>query len=889
MRERMAAPTVKVAARTRTVPKTRLRRERRRRCLSQEELAEQIGTTPLTVSRWERGQSFPNPYYRRKLCDFFQSPPEFLGLVPESAPEMEQETLERPGTVPARIEHLLAEQLILEPAEYPPPLPAHGIIGRDEMLAALKAKLVRPVGSVCAISGLPGVGKSTLMAALAHDSEVRRHFYDGILWAGLGCTPNILGLLAGWGAALGVTSDETRQLTTVERWAKCLRARIGDRRMLILVDDVWALEDALAFKFGGPSCSYVAATRFADLAHRFAPRHTFVVRELDEEYSLALLACLAPRVAASEPAASHALVQAVGGLPLALSLLGSYLDVQAQSGQARRVRAALDRLRNAEARLRLSDHRAPLERPPSLPEGVPISLQTVIALSEVQLNAEARAAWRALAVFPPKPNTFSEYAALAVSGRPAETLDALTDAGLLECVGPGRYALHQTIVDYASLEGVSEDALRRMVTYFVDLVTSHATDYRALHRESRNILAALDVAHENGWNVELVRGVLALASFLQARGVYTVAELLLSRAQQAARSCGDGASMACIWLHLGRISEMQGDFACAEDRYHAGLRAAGDVGHDDLSCALLAHLGEVMIARGCYREAEPHLTEGLRLARAAKDRQRLALLLRLRGEVADCRGDFKRGEALYLAGLEEARAVADDELASALLQNLGVHAVKRGDVAAAEQLYLEGLRHASKIGHRQRISALLNNLGVLAHKRGQYAAAKALYEESLSLARLIGHPVRIANALQNLGTLSGDHADYARADECFGEALGIACAIGHSFLVSETLHEWGELAYKQADFTRARALLEDALHSAQEVHDAEVIAMVHFALARVAAAEGNLVDAHARGVKSLRLLKQQGHEQAIQAAEWLSRLSPPDIPSRRTRASGIPM
>ncbi len=55
-----------------------LKKERLKRALSQQELAEKIGTTPPNVSRWERGLTFPTPYYRQKLCKFFDIEPQVL-------------------------------------------------------------------------------------------------------------------------------------------------------------------------------------------------------------------------------------------------------------------------------------------------------------------------------------------------------------------------------------------------------------------------------------------------------------------------------------------------------------------------------------------------------------------------------------------------------------------------------------------------------------------------------------------------------------------------------------------------------------------------------------------------------------------------------------------
>src|SRR5947209_8984007 len=49
----------------------RLRRERERLNLSQEQLAEQIGTTSLSINRWEHDKTLPRPYYREQLCRLF--------------------------------------------------------------------------------------------------------------------------------------------------------------------------------------------------------------------------------------------------------------------------------------------------------------------------------------------------------------------------------------------------------------------------------------------------------------------------------------------------------------------------------------------------------------------------------------------------------------------------------------------------------------------------------------------------------------------------------------------------------------------------------------------------------------------------------------------------
>src|SRR5260370_1686689 len=72
-------PTVKKAAQA--TPNRQLRQERDLRCWSQLEVADQIGTSSLNVSRWERGITFPTAHFRQELCTLFGKSAVELGLL----------------------------------------------------------------------------------------------------------------------------------------------------------------------------------------------------------------------------------------------------------------------------------------------------------------------------------------------------------------------------------------------------------------------------------------------------------------------------------------------------------------------------------------------------------------------------------------------------------------------------------------------------------------------------------------------------------------------------------------------------------------------------------------------------------------------------------------
>src|SRR5215472_3769377 len=83
--------------------------------------------------------------------------------------------------------------------------------------------------------------------------------------------------------------------------ALAIRERIGMRRMLLVVDDAWHLEEALAFKIGGPHCAYLVTTRLPKVAQGFAGDGSVVIQELSEDHGLLLLKKLAPIAVEAEP------------------------------------------------------------------------------------------------------------------------------------------------------------------------------------------------------------------------------------------------------------------------------------------------------------------------------------------------------------------------------------------------------------------------------------------------------------------------------------------------------------------------------------------------------------------------------------------------------------
>ncbi|MBN2007663.1 MAG: tetratricopeptide repeat protein [Anaerolineae bacterium] len=767
-------------------------------------------------------------YLTQKMCiarsTYFQEQKRALSLLAETLQQMELECNESPA-VPTR--H--------PPPFLAPPRPIYSLVGRDRLLEGLKQRMFAD-GQLLfsAITGLPGVGKTALAIELAHDPEVLEHFADGMLWAGLGRRPDIFALLGIWGTALDIPANEISRLFTVEQRAQRIHTAIGVRRMLLVIDDAWQAETALAFKIGGPNCAYLLTTRIPEVALAFADAGVITAPELDEDDSVTLLGRMAPQAVAEKPKEAHALARAVGGLPLALTLMGWHLREETHGGHPRRLQNALKRLQQTAARLQISQPQTLLERRSDLAEGTPLSLQVAIGISDETLNPTAWRALRALSVFPPKPSSFSEAAALAVTAAPVETLDTLMDRGLLESVGPDRYTLHQTISDYAGLHCTDDSAQTRMSDYFIAYAETYSKDYPALTQEINNLITALEMAFECG-TPSAIKGANALYEFLEARGHYEMAKKLLNKAEWLARDDRDAANLSTTLRNLGRIMMKKGDFAQAEIYLQEGLILAREIEQPELLGAILFNLGAVADYRGDFDRAEVWYEESLELARKIGDMERVAWLLSNLGGMSACRGQYERAATFCQEGLETARAITPQrkELLSALLTNLGLTAKKQGDYERAASFYRESLTLAQEIGHRERVIELLCNLGNIALEKGEYAQADTLYKRGIALAQEINLP----------------------------------------WLICGLLISQSELHLKRRYLNAATISLQQALKVSKENGTQDWTGLALFGLAQVAAEKGEMTQARQLGEEGLAVLQAIGHGDAEQVDTWLRQIA----------------
>lgn len=323
------------------------------------------------------------------------------------------------------------------------------IIGRDTQLAELKQRLGIPNPAskqpITVIEGWPGVGKSTIVAAMAHAPDVWAAYPDGILWTSLGETPNLQAELMRWAEALHLISQD--KAPPLNELTSQIMTALRNRRMLLIVDDVWQVDHFTPFRLAGHRSATLISSRLNEVARALAPSAADVYRlpQLNSDSALLLLSRLAPQVVEQFRETAIELVHDLEGLPLAIQVAGRLLHEEMQMGWG--IEHLIAELRSG---ARILSEQAPSDVRTVATDSSP-TIAALLQRSTQSLDEETLTRFAMLGLFIPKPATFDlgAMAALWEVEDPRPTVRKLVNRGLLEPLTGGRFQMHALLVLHA--------------------------------------------------------------------------------------------------------------------------------------------------------------------------------------------------------------------------------------------------------------------------------------------------------------------------------------------------------------------------------------------------------------------------------------------------------
>jgi DNA-binding SARP family transcriptional activator/tetratricopeptide (TPR) repeat protein len=624
------------------------------------------------------------------------------------------------------------------PASRPPallPLDGYGFVGRAEHLDLLDDVAARvdrqPTAvPVSVISGLPGMGKTTLAVHWGHRAAER--FPDGQLYVNLrGFDPGGLPLEPAEAIRIFLDAFEVprgRVPADPQAQAGLYRSLVAGRRLLIILDNARDAEQVRALLPGGAGCVVVVTSRdpLSGLVAGAGARPVLLGELSHPEAEQLLAQRIGGERLTAEPSATEAIINRSGRLPLALAVVAARAAIHPGvplATLADELHHTLDALADADPTT---------------------DVRTVLSWSYGVLDADAARLFRLLGVAP-GPDV-SVAAAASLVGVPAprgrELLAELCRVHLLTEQPAGRYALHDVLRAYAieladrhETEGGRRRAVLRVLDHYVQtgyvaarladpyrsavpvddpapgVTPEEIVDARAalawFRTEHNALLTATHHAEASGFDAQACWLAWTLVNVLDRNGYWHEQAATQHAALRAATRLADRYMRAESHRGLGRALTMLGDHSGADVHFTAALEIAGELAdtvHEGLIRRNRALLREV---QGRYRDAIGEAQRAIDLFRAAGHRMGLANTLNQLGWYHTLVGEHD----VALVHLRPALAMLEED-----------------DHRAGQAHTLDsiGYAHLQLADHEQAIDCLRRSTALFADEGDRYYQAMAL-------------------------------------------------------------------------------------------------------------------------------------------------------------------
>ncbi|MEU7594300.1 BTAD domain-containing putative transcriptional regulator [Streptomyces sp. NPDC039022] len=603
----------------------------------------------------------------------------------------------------------------------------------EATLAQLGEQLISaqsPSTTVSAISGMAGIGKTTLAVHVAH--LVRDHFPDGQLYVDLQATHAPTAPEAVLGSFLrALGTPETHIPDGVHERAARYRALLADRRVLVLLDNARDAAQVRPLLPGTNGSAALVTSRSHLVGLDGAQFVDLDVMPPDQALTLFTRIVGEQRVA-TEVEAARNVAHACGYLPLAIRIAAARLaarrtwTVSVLAAKLADERHRLDELRTGDLAVastleltyrRLTPRQAQAFRLLGLADGPDISLPAAASLLDTDAHADS--------------DSDSDSDKANSTDATEELLESLVDTSLLESAAPGHYRFHELVRLYARSRAgrdepppAREAARTRLLHHYL----ATATDAHQLKCPGDRLLDHLTPATRPGTVFPSRSAALDW--------VFTQGSNLLAAARQAAapgRSPHELRPATDLLLLTQDLLSSAVLLPQYEQTAHTLAEAAQEAGDTPTEARARLLLSRARARLGRFREAEIQSRAARTLGQLADDPVVRGRALNLRGVEALTAHRLTAALTYFTQALDAFRHDDDryGEAAALAHQSRALLGLgrKREALAAADR----ALRHYRALGASVRLAHGLYTTGVTLAAAGRPDAARSRYAEALAL------------------------------------------------------------------------------------------------------------------------------------------------------------
>lgn len=648
------------------------------------------------------------------------------------------------------------------------------IFGRTEEFRAMDAWVGSP-SSVLAVIGLPGIGKSTLVASWFLRQRPRAH----IFWFELEDGTSPAAFLMEFGSFLARLGR--RNLATYVSDAgkldfgfvsRVLTHDLHETPILMVIDNFHKASRETAGLLTGPILRLYQTTRTKMIfISRTVP--SFLARKAGR------------RVITAE-------MLRVGGL----SLDASVLLLKAKG-------LAADDITTMKVAASTRGH----------PLLLSFAAQSGSAVSPEARRFMEEEIWRALS---PPERLALEAASIFRRVAPIEALREVPGATALAFVGlemkdiveptmTGAYVVHDTVRDYVR-ERMSEERRRALQSF--------AANYFLSRSDPRDRLEVLHHLLRGGRLTEAADFLVAeCASLLESASAREVASLL-----EGLDDSNLGPVPASVLSEvLGDCLRISGHLAPAILQYQHAVRRCERSGNEPMIPRLLRKIASIERNRNDYPRALGHLVEANARLRHLHDPSESAQVSRELALVEQAQGDMAAAEAHLNQAIDIATDASDEASLARCLSALGTLEMERGNLKRALDYKLEGHRIATRAGNLTELARANIAVGTSYHEMRQFREALRYYEKGLQYARLVGNFRLAAYATMNRTAAMLDLGEYQEAGALLEEAKRLVLVLEEKGTQALLEISEGQWEMGRGNWTRATRIWNCALSTLRQV------------------------------------------------------------------------